>query len=198
MSVTTYQSDRRRMKAHIASRIPEEGCRIVLADGPEGGEVWVDLDPVRYSDGELDLHFETNCREWAGILEIYDYLRRDAIPSGHREQRTPSCGRTGVKQKKSQPFSADEERWDTTTLTVKEAAKQLTCSISFVYKLMSQGELAYETRGRRKLPTSESVAQYRLRNTVPAQQAPSRFVKPPKTPYQFKYLFQRNKARSKR
>jgi hypothetical protein len=28
------QFDRRRMKAYIASQIPEEGCRIVLADGP--------------------------------------------------------------------------------------------------------------------------------------------------------------------
>jgi hypothetical protein len=34
-----------RGEVHIASRIPEEGYRIVLADGPEG-EVWADLDPV--------------------------------------------------------------------------------------------------------------------------------------------------------
>jgi DNA modification methylase len=63
------------MKAYIASRIPEEGCRVVVADGPEG-EVWVDLDPVRYGDGELDLHLETNCPEWAGIPEVYEYLRQ--------------------------------------------------------------------------------------------------------------------------
>ena len=43
-------SGQRRMKAYIASRIPEEGCRVVVADGPDG-EVWVDLDPVRYGDG---------------------------------------------------------------------------------------------------------------------------------------------------
>jgi hypothetical protein len=68
-----YQSDHCRMRASIASRIPEEGCRIVLADGPEG-EVWVDLDPVQYGNGELDLHLETNCPEWAGIPEVYEYL----------------------------------------------------------------------------------------------------------------------------
>ena len=43
---TSGQRDaRRRMKALIAARIPEEDCRIVPADGPEG-EVWVDLNPV--------------------------------------------------------------------------------------------------------------------------------------------------------
>jgi hypothetical protein len=36
-------------RSPIASRIPEDGCRIVVADGPEG-EVWVELDPVRHGD----------------------------------------------------------------------------------------------------------------------------------------------------
>src|SRR5436190_638748 len=69
-------ADRRRMLAYIASRILEEGCRTVLADGPDG-EFWVDLDPVRYGDGELDLHLDTNCPEWAGLSEAYEYLRRE-------------------------------------------------------------------------------------------------------------------------
>jgi hypothetical protein len=49
------------MKAFVASHIPKEGCRIVLAGGPEG-EVWVDLAPVRYNDGEFDIHFDL--RRW--------------------------------------------------------------------------------------------------------------------------------------
>jgi len=78
MSVTTYQSDCRRMTAYITARIPEEGCRIVLARG-EAGEVWADVSPVRYPDGELDLHWETNCGEAVGICEIYDHLRRQEM-----------------------------------------------------------------------------------------------------------------------
>lgn len=72
-------------------------------------------------------------------------------------------------------------------LTVKEAAEEMRCSISFVYKLMVTGQLAFEKRGRRKLPIAESVAEYRQRNTVGANSRPT--VKP-RTPYQFKYLFQ--------
>src|SRR5438270_7793167 len=48
-----------------------------------------------------------------------------------------------------------------TTLTVKAAAFELNCSISFVYKLMYLGQLAYEKRGRRRLPTVASIAEYR-------------------------------------
>jgi hypothetical protein len=33
MSLDQLLADRRRMKAYIASRIPEEGCRIVLRGG---------------------------------------------------------------------------------------------------------------------------------------------------------------------
>ena len=36
ITANQYRADHRRMKALIASCIPEEGCRIVLADGPEG------------------------------------------------------------------------------------------------------------------------------------------------------------------
>jgi excisionase family DNA binding protein len=51
-------------------------------------------------------------------------------------------------------------------LTVREAASELKCSISFVYKLMNLGELAFERRGRRKLPLARSVSEYRQRNVV--------------------------------
>src|SRR5690349_18926461 len=127
-----FVADRRRMRAYIASRIPEEGCRFVLADGPEG-EVWVDLNPVRYPDGELDLHLETNCREWAGIPEVYEYLRREET-WGHGEQRAPISGGNPVNKKKPRPRSPDHQWQDGPTLTVKEAAELLACSISFVYK----------------------------------------------------------------
>ena len=51
-------------------------------------------------------------------------------------------------------------------LSVREAAVELSCSISFVYKLMKLNELAYEMRGRRKFPTRGSVADYRKRNLI--------------------------------
>ena len=72
-------------------------------------------------------------------------------------------------------------------MTVREAAVELQCSISFVYKLMSQGQVAYECRGRRKLPVAESIAEYRQRNLVPAT---AKKPKPARTPYQYKHLFQ--------
>ena len=51
-------------------------------------------------------------------------------------------------------------------VTVKEAATEMKCSISFVYKLMKIGELAFERRGRRKMPLAVSLANYRRRNLV--------------------------------
>lgn len=72
-------------------------------------------------------------------------------------------------------------------MTVREAAAELQCSISFVYKLMAQGQVAYECRGRRKLPVAESVAEYRQRNLVLAT---AKEPKPTKAPYQYKHLFQ--------
>jgi excisionase family DNA binding protein len=73
-------------------------------------------------------------------------------------------------------------------MTVNQAAAELQCSISFIYKLMTQGQLAYERRGRRKLPVAESVAEYRHRNLVPATTRVSR-PSPNVKGYQFKYLF---------
>ncbi len=72
-------------------------------------------------------------------------------------------------------------------MTVKEAAKELTCSISLVYKLMKDGQIAYERRGRRKLPVGSSVAEYRHRNLVPARPA-SEGVQP-RHPHRYKHLF---------
>jgi excisionase family DNA binding protein len=74
-------------------------------------------------------------------------------------------------------------------MTVKEAAKELTCSISFIYKLMRIGQLAYEMRGKRKLPVAASVEEYRQRNLVPAQK-PLELAKSKrrKEPYQYEFL----------
>lgn len=80
-------------------------------------------------------------------------------------------------------------------LTVKEAAADLHCSISFVYKLMRTGQIAYEGRGRRKLPLAVSVAEYRRRNTH--QAAPGNAHRPAKSarqPYQFQCLFRNERS----
>lgn len=81
--------------------------------------------------------------------------------------------------------------------TVKEAAAELRCSISFIYKLMLTGQIAYERRGRRKLPIATSVADYRRRNTHPAAPAlPPSPVKSARQPYQFQRLFTDRRPRT--
>jgi excisionase family DNA binding protein len=80
-------------------------------------------------------------------------------------------------------------------LTVKEAAAELYCSLSFVYKLMRTGQLAFERRGRRKLQQAASVAAYRQRNTCPATPQPSRPSRSPRQPYQFQRLFRDKPSR---
>jgi excisionase family DNA binding protein len=74
-------------------------------------------------------------------------------------------------------------------MTVKEAAKELTCSISLVYKLMNEGQIAYERRGRRRLPVSFSVAEYRQRNLVPARPASEGAQPRPSSPCRYQHLF---------
>lgn len=84
-------------------------------------------------------------------------------------------------------WSSEEPAAD--TLTVNEAAAVLNCSISFVYKLMDQGQVAFERRGRRKLPVAASVSEYRQRNLVPAEKPPQPAgPKRRKEPYRCKYL----------
>jgi excisionase family DNA binding protein len=73
---------------------------------------------------------------------------------------------------------------------VGEAAAVLNCSASFVYKLMGSGEIAYERRGRRKLPVRESVEEYRQRNRVDAAPRPTPSGSRERPQYQFKHLFQ--------
>jgi excisionase family DNA binding protein len=54
-------------------------------------------------------------------------------------------------------------------VTVKEAAVMLSCSQSFVYKLISKGELSHDVRGSRKLPLVASIREYIANNRVPAK-----------------------------
>lgn len=77
---------------------------------------------------------------------------------------------------------------DNPPVTVKEAASVLRCSISFVYKLMKQGELSYEKRGRRKLPLLRSVEEYRSRNVVHAL-LPAQVEHRPPQSKRYKHLF---------
>jgi len=74
-------------------------------------------------------------------------------------------------------------------MTVKEAAKELKCSISFVYKMLREGQIAYERRGRRKLPVDSSVAEYREQNLVAAGPATPGAKPTSSSPYRYKHLF---------
>ena len=80
-------------------------------------------------------------------------------------------------------------------LTVKETAAELHCSISFVYKLMQCGQLAFERRGRRKLPLAGSVAEYRQRSRRQATVQAPRPGRSPRQPYQFQRLFREKPSR---
>jgi excisionase family DNA binding protein len=83
-------------------------------------------------------------------------------------------------------------------LTVKEAAAELHCSISFVYKLMQTGQLSFEQRGRRRLPLAFSVAEYRERNTFQASELQPRPVAQSRQPYEFQRLFKRNRPKPRK
>jgi hypothetical protein len=89
ITVEELLADRRRMKAYIASRIPEEGCRIVLADGPEG-EVWVDLNPVWHEEDGWDMFWQTDCPEAVGLRDIYEH----ALVSVHQNGGALVAGAT--------------------------------------------------------------------------------------------------------
>lgn len=72
-------------------------------------------------------------------------------------------------------------------MTAKQAAVELQVSLSFVYKLTDQGEIAFEWRGCRKLLVEKSVADYKRRNLVPATPGQHKPVKGPANG--FKHLF---------
>jgi excisionase family DNA binding protein len=72
-------------------------------------------------------------------------------------------------------------------MKAKEAALVLNVSRSYIYKLMDIGEIAYEKRGRHRLPVDASVAEYKARNLVPASPKEHKPVKGPA--HQYKHLF---------
>lgn len=100
-----YQSDLSKMKAFIARLLPQEGTRIVIADGQDG-EFWVELDPVRYDDGVWDLHWETNCLEAFDLREIYEDFRRQEMTVWERRRSFPVTPASGRHRPKLQAQSS--------------------------------------------------------------------------------------------
>jgi excisionase family DNA binding protein len=170
-----WQADRRRMRTAIAKLLPEEGCRVVLADGPED-EVWADLDPVRYGDGELDLHLETNCPEWVGIPQGYEHLRRQQMTVGEWRRelvsevarlRVPALAEEAASRLTKtttpgccQPEPASDPSAKKAMLTVREAAVLLGCSYGEARKRMLEGRIRAVKDGRWLRTRPEWVEEY--------------------------------------
>ena len=57
--VEQWLADKEIMTTHICERIPVDGIRIILADGPEDGPVWADLLPI-WDQGVRPSVFITN------------------------------------------------------------------------------------------------------------------------------------------
>lgn len=162
VSNETKTGDGNRMKAYIASRIPEEGCRVVLADGPDG-EVWADLDPVRQDNGEFDLHWETNCREAVVLRDIFMHFRRHemTVDEWRRDfSGAVACLRvqrigigTSHRNEKSENRGTNKPMIDCTVtedamglpkeVSTAEAARILGVSKDTVLKLKAKGLLEY-------------------------------------------------------
>jgi excisionase family DNA binding protein len=175
ITVDQLLADRRCMKAYIAARIPKEGCRIVLAEG-EDGEAWIDLNPVRDGNGEWDVHLETNCPEWAGIPEAYEYLRREAmtVEEWRREVlsevarlRVPAhdggtASRLAITTTPTccQPQQTSGPSAKKPMLTVREVAVLLDCSYGEARKRMLEGRIRAVKDGRWLRTRSEWVEEY--------------------------------------
>lgn len=200
LTVNQILSDNRKMERFICDRLRTERTRIVLAGGrPPDGPAWVDLTLYLCDDGDHELVIESNEPDAFRLRDVYEHFRRQEITVTEmmKQERTSPITLSrpgGITTKKTD----DDLRPNKSgTLTVKEAAAELNCSISFVYKLMYLGELVYEKRGRRKLPTDASIAEYRLRNIVRASQ---RFDYPKKDahePYQYQQLFKKVKRKKR-
>jgi excisionase family DNA binding protein len=156
-----YQSDRRKMKAYIARLLPEEGTRIVLADGPDG-EVWVDLDPIRHADGEWDLHWETNCREAIGLQEIYDHFRRQVmtVEERRRELAEKEVVTTTMPTSRIPKEPTGRPIGEKKMLTTKEVAILLDCSYGEARKRMLEGRIRAIKDGRWLRTSKEWLDEY--------------------------------------
>jgi excisionase family DNA binding protein len=181
LSYEQIKADKARVEQFVCERIRPDGTRVDLGNGG-----WADLTPCWDDRFGWSLLLETDEPEWVDLWEVYQHLRRKemTLDEWRREMNVDRSSRIArSRSQKPSPRRQDAA----SALTVMEAATELRCSISFVYKLMARGELAYEKRGRRKLPTPASVDDYRRRNLVPARPDPS--PRPDRPPYPFKYLF---------
>jgi len=160
-----HKADRRKMKAYIARLLPEEGTRIVLGDG-EGGEIWAELSPIRYDDGEWDVYWETNEPDLIDLPLIYDHFRRQEKVEWTREQTgeffrqriqalekeavvrpsvpmVPEVGRgrslMGSKTIHTSTPETEQAKIGSpgTLLDMKDAAKRIGCSVSGLRKLVA-------------------------------------------------------------
>lgn len=198
MTVNQIQADICRMEGFICDRIRKERTRIVLADGGDG-PAWVYLTLLRGDDGDCDLIIESDEPDAFGLRDVYEHFCRKEMTwaemmKGERASLITLGPPGRIATKKTDDVIKPNRSG---TLTVKEAAAELNCSIGFVYKLLIVGELVYEKRGRRKLPTDASIAEYRQRNKVRAMQ---RFDYPKKNahePYQYQQLFKKVKRKKR-
>lgn len=85
LSANQTLSDKDKMIAYICRRIPQPGCRVVLARG-EDGTAWADLTPLWDDELGWDLRFETNLPEWVTLAQIYEHFREEDMTSWEREE----------------------------------------------------------------------------------------------------------------
>ena len=165
LTLDQFKADARKMKRYICSKIPKEGTRIVLADGPEGGEAWAELNPVWDEEDGWDLHFETNEPEWVDLGKIYEHFRV-------REVTSAACLQQGASPRKEPArisVCSVQEAMDFTAtkdenglpreVSTREAARVLGVSKDTVLKLKAAGLLEY----RNTAPPDSSRAVYRFR-----------------------------------
>jgi hypothetical protein len=152
-----FRADSRKMKAFICSKIPEEGTRIVLADGPDGA-AWADLNPV-WSEAGWDLHWQTNEPEWVGLREIYEHFRREAEGEmAQRRGRGPGYEGSSLRRHAARvPVPAnpgainlaatEDENGLPREVSTAEAARILGISKDTVLRLKAAGLLEYRNTG---------------------------------------------------
>ena len=66
------------METYIASRIPDEGIKVALAEGDDG-TLTAELYPIDWGDGDSGLHWETNEPQAVGLKDIYEYFKRQEM-----------------------------------------------------------------------------------------------------------------------
>jgi hypothetical protein len=176
MSLALFQTDRRRMKAYICSRIlNEEDADVLLADGDDG-ELRVFLYPVWDEQDGWDLLWETDCPEAIGLREMYEHFRRQE--KTWWESGLDLAG--WVRKRANKPASRTPARLPAGTLVADEGVtpkrKVITprecqqdrfqgkVSLRQVYGLFYDGEIEGFRVGRKVLLFDDSVEAYIARN----------------------------------